>query len=298
MREKLKNLFDKTIIHQYTLPNSEKNIDGISLSNQKDDCFDYTNDNDLIELIYNSIIEYSFNEFEMTDQDYDSLLVRALQTKIRYKEWDKPSTKLKYGFFGEVLLYAFLYKFYKTKPLISRGYFFNPLEGSETKGYDSYHLIENDNKVELWFGEVKFRATLWSGAKSAIDGLDKALTDSYLHTNILAMVNQRNNFAESGSKLETILNSWENNPSIKIIDEVKKHNMTLVYPVLLIYFDNDPNYDMRIQNSVDKINKEYKSKTYDLSIEYNLFFIFLPVSEVKKIKEEVLEWIELKKPLL
>lgn len=294
MRESLKKLIDKTIIYKYSLPNNTDKIDPVNLSNHKDDCYDYSNDNDLIELIYNSIIEYSFNEFDLTKKDYLSI---ALQTKMRYNEYDTQLTKLKYGFFGEVLLYSFLHHIYKANPLISRGYFFNPLEKSETKGYDSYHLIENDGVVELWFGEVKFRDTLYNGAKSAIDGLDKAFSDDYLKNNIIAMNNFRNNFAIKDSKIEEILNEWDGTP-IKIINEAIKHNMTLVYPILLVYPDDNPNYHERIKKAVDKINEKFTKKTYNLSINYKLFFIFLPISEVKKVKQEVIKCIDLKKPLL
>lgn len=299
LRESLKDLIDKTITYQYSIPHDEKEIDGINLCNCEDDCYNYSNDNDLVELIYNSIIEYSFNEFEMTEYDYSTLFARALTTKLKYKEWQKETTKIRYGFYGEVLLYALLQHIYGANPIISRGYFYNPLENSETKGYDSYHLIENDDvEVELWFGEVKFRDTLMSGAKSAIEGLDKALTDEYLETNILAMDNHRNDFAISGSSIETILEAWRENPLIKIIDEVKKYNMTLVYPVLLVYPDKEKDYDEKIRKSVEKINEKFNERTYDLSIDYKLFFIFLPITEVKKIKQEVIEWIESKKPLL
>ncbi len=298
MRESLKDLIDKTILYKYSIPHDEKEIDGINLCNCEDDCYDYSNDNDLVELIYNSIIEYSFNEFEMTEYDYSTLFSRALITKLKYKEWQNDTIKIKYGFYGEVLLYALLHHIYGANPIISRGYFYNPLENSETKGYDSYHLIERDGEVELWFGEVKFRDTLMSGAKSAIEGLDKALTDEYLETNILAMDNHRNDFSITGSSVETILEAWRENPLIKIIDEVKKYNMTLVYPVLLVYPDKESDYDKKILEAVEKINKKFDEKIFNLSIDYELFFIFLPISEVKKIKKEVIEWIESRKPLL
>jgi hypothetical protein len=74
--------------------------------------------------------------------------------------------------------------------------------------------------------------------------------------------------------------------------------MTLVYPMLIIYSDKEPNYDKKIKNAVEKINKKFASKAYKLSIDYKLFFIFLPISEVKKIKQEVIKCIESKQPLL
>lgn len=298
LRDNLQRLLSKTLIWKYSLPDEGSGIDGVNLSTWQDDAFLCTSNENLVKVIYNSIIEYSFNEFDIVDHDYSSLLAVALRTKIKYKEWQEESTKIKYGFYGEVLLYAMLFHFYQSKPLISRGYFYNPLENSETKGYDSYHLLEKDGKVDLWFGEVKFRNTLASCAKSAIEGLDKALSDDYLSENILAMENFRNNFSIKNSKIEEILNSWRKNPLINLIDEIKKYDLKLVYPVLLVYPDKAIDFNTQILNTIEHINSHYSTKKYDLSIDYELFFILLPLSEIKKIKQDVIEWIELKKPLL
>jgi hypothetical protein len=193
LRQVLKDLINKTIFYEYSLPNKQI-MESINLSNRKDDCYSYSSDENLVELIYHSILDYSYNEFDMNDKDLSVLFSKALLNKIKYNESKDELTKIKYGFYGEVLLYSILYSFYNATPVISRGYFYNPLENSETKGYDSYHLIEKDDKVELWFGEVKFRTTLNSGAKSAIEGLDKAFTDEYLSQNIIAMENHINSF--------------------------------------------------------------------------------------------------------
>lgn len=298
MRKSLQELLKQTIYLRFRLPHNELDLDSIQLSTIEDDVFECTSDSALSEIIYNSIIEYSFNEFDLQDNELENLLNIALKTKIKYKEYQKKETKIKYGFFGEVLLYLILCQFYKSSPFISRGYFYNPLENSETKGYDSYHLIEGEEKIELWFGEVKFRDTLSSGAKSAIDGLDKAFSDGYLEENILAMVNHRNNLRVKGSKLESVIDNWVKNPSINIVDEVRKHNMKLVYPVLLIYPSNCSNLETQIQKTVHHINSKYSKKAYGLSIDYELFFMLMPVGNVKNIKEEVIKWIDSKKHLL
>lgn len=298
MRKSLEKLLTQTIFLRFSLPSGKLDLDSIHMSTVKDDVFECTSDSALSEIIYNSIIEYSFNEFELQDSELESLLGVALKTKIKYKDYQSQETKIKYGFYGEVLLYLMLCKFYKSSPLISRGYFYNPLENSETKGYDSYHLIEGDDKVELWFGEVKFRTTLNSGAKSAIDGLDKAFSDGYLEDNILAMVNHRNNLGVKGSKLESVINSWVKNNKINIVDEIKKHNMKLVYPVFLIYPYDTPDLESQIEKTVLHINKNFQKKSYNLSIDYELFFMLMPVGNVKNIKEEVIKWIDSKKHLL
>ena len=298
MRSELLQLITKAIVFQYDLPNSEKGIQKTIFSTDNDKCYLSENMNDIVSIIYNSIVEYSFNEFDITENEYKNLHAIALQTKLKYNKSQPEEVKIKHGFFGEVLLYAILYVFFKSKPLISRGYFYNPLEAAETKGYDSYHLIENNNEVELWFGEVKFHKDHKSGIKSALENIEKAISDNYLERNILALTNHKNDFNFKKSKIETIINEWEKNPSISIMNEVKKHNMKLIYPVMIIYESNGNDYDSDIRKLPEYIAKKYTSKKFGLSIKHSIFFVLLPLKNVIKIKKEVIEWIESKKPLM
>jgi hypothetical protein len=72
LRQSLKDLIDETIIYQYSIPYDDKKINGIELCNCEDDCYDYSSDDDLVELIYNSILEYSFNEFANSNHKRNS----------------------------------------------------------------------------------------------------------------------------------------------------------------------------------------------------------------------------------
>ena len=181
MRAALSQLIENTIVYEYSLPNVEKGIERVHFSTNNDDCFSATNKESLVSIIYNSILDYSFQEFDLTQDTYKNLLSKALRTKFKFDTSDTQSAKIKYGFYGEVLLHTLLLKMYGTKCLICRGYFYNPLNNSETTGYDAYHIIENidEQKIELWFGEVKF----YINPKTAIDkimrNIDKALTNEY-----------------------------------------------------------------------------------------------------------------------
>ncbi|MDH8351542.1 hypothetical protein QIG27_27235, partial [Klebsiella pneumoniae] len=75
--------------------------------------------------------------------------------------------------------------------------------------------------------------------------------------NILAMINHRNNFNIKDSKIEKIIDSWSINPEINLLDEIKKYNLKLIYPILIIYSDKDPEYDHRIINAIKHINDNY-----------------------------------------
>lgn len=299
MRKSLLDLIEKTIIYKYELPDKKTGILSTIFSTTNDKCYTTTDKNDIAEIIFNSIIEYSFNEFDLTNENYEALHTIALKNKLKYNPIAEEETKIKYGFFGEVLLYSMLMVMFKAKPLIARGYFYNPLENSETKGYDSYQLIENEGITELWFGEVKFHISHTNGINSVLKNIDKALSDDYLINNVLEIHNHKNNLNIVGSKIETILKSWEANPSINIASEIKKHNMKLVYPILLIYEEDESGYDNNIKKVPEYIQDNYTSKTFSLSVDHNVFFILVPLKAVKEIKLKVIQWIESKKlPML
>lgn len=298
MREALIDLVNKTIVHQYDLPNIDISISKSVCSTDNDKCYRGVCNKSFSEIIYNSIVEYSFNNFDITDKDFNALHAIALKTKLKYNENANETSKISYGFHGETILYCILYVIFNSKPVISRGYFYNPLESSETKGYDSYHLIENDGTTELWFGEVKFRATHSSGIKSALDSLFKAISDDYLSANFMAIYNEKNSFNIKNSKVEEILLEWEKNPYINIIEEIKKHDLKLVYPIVILYNENSKGFDTSIKDAVDYIEKIFAKKAFNISIPYSVYFILLPVNNVKTIKTKVIEWIELKKPLM
>lgn len=297
MRPALINLIKKTIICEYYLPNAGNSILKTHLTTDQDHCYRADDQDKLVEIIYNSIVDYSFNEFDLAQKDLDNLLAIALKTKLKYNPAADDTTKLKYGFFGEVLLYAILLTIYKARPLIARGYFYNPLEKEETKGYDSYQLIDNNGKPELWFGEVKFHISHQTGIDSVMNNITKALSDTYLENNVMALYNHKNNLNIPGSAIETILDNWERQPNIRIIDEIRKYQMTLVYPIMILYEHDGGNYDDNIKKIPEYLAGKYATTSFELSIPYKLFFIILPLAQVKAIKTDVIQWIESKKPL-
>lgn len=297
MRNSLIQLIDNTIILNYELPNNSLNIPKTKFSAQKDFCFSSLNDTNISEIIYNAIVDYSFNDFDIDEKKLDNLLARALQTRIRYNESATSKSKLSYGFYGEVLLYVLLIQKFSNIKAISRGYFFDPMSKSETKGYDCYHLIDSDIGPELWFGETKFYKTFKAAIDSVFSNIEKAISDDYFSKSIIAMENQKNNLNVCGSIIEQILNNWENDPKIIIIDEIKKYNAKLVYPVLITANIEKEGYDTTIRKAIEYINSlnvDFSKITFSFSI----FFILLPVNDEIIIKQKVIEWIESAKQVI
>lgn len=299
MRKELLDLVQKTILYKYDLPNNSLGIEKTIFSTANDKCFSAANNNDLAEIIYNAVIEYSFNEFEITDKDFSDLQIKAFEERIRYDENATDAAQLKYGFFGEVILYAVLKTFFGADCFISKGYFYSPIENSEAKGYDAYHLIEKDSKIQLWFGETKFHINFKQAVKDVLDKITTSLSDTYLKRNLLAIRQNKDRLNIKGSVLDAILQNWDENPRIVIIDELKKYNIELVYPVVILYQQNDKKgYDDNIKAVPEHIKEKFIVPSLSLTIPYSMYFILIPVENVRAVKTEVLKWIKSKKQLL
>ncbi len=298
MRQQLLDLINNTLIFKYDLPNAAASIPKTIFSTENDKCYEVGNKNNLIEIIYNSIIEYSFNEFEMNGRDYNDLHSIAFQERIRFNEDDSDATQLKYGFFGEVILYGILKVLFGTQSIISKGYFYSPIENSESKGYDAYHLVESNSNIQLWFGETKFHQSYSQAVKDVLDKIKISLSDKYLKRNLLALRKNKDKFDTQNSTLNSILNGWEANPNIVIFDELVRHNIELVYPVIILFEQHSNGYEESIKAIPKYIEERYSVEPFDLTIPHSMFFVLIPTEDVRAIKTEVLSWIKLKKPLL
>lgn len=152
MRISLQNAIKQAVCIEMKLPNATASINKTDISNVKDVCFKTLDTGILAKVIYNGIVEYAVNEFEI---DYDNLELeqsKVLARRVRYNPDADDKTKLKYGFYGEVLLDLFLRSFLKTDVLLARGYFYSPLEKAEPKGFDAFHLYErneDDSKITV-----------------------------------------------------------------------------------------------------------------------------------------------------
>jgi hypothetical protein len=299
MRSKLTDLINRTILFECNLPCDTRNIDKTIITAGSDDCYTASDENNLAEIIYNSILEYSYREFDIQEGDQTNMFSHAFGNKFKYNKESTDQAKEKLGVYGEVLLYIILNVIYSAPTLISKGNMYNPLENSEAKGYDSYHLIEQDDKIELWFGEAKFYQSYTDPLKKIFDNLVKVTSDKYFESNLIAISNVKSEINSDNDIIKNILKELNLGNSKPLFDEVKKKNIKLVYPILLAYEKKDKDYNDSIKQVVTYINNKYSSTVLNnTSINVSIFFIFLPLINVKLIKTEIIKWIESKKPLI
>lgn len=298
MRQTLDNLLSQTVGLKYTLPNTTSGIPEISVSTKSDECYNIlTHDDDLAQVIYNGIIDYSYDEKDIDITRLDALHKRALKQKLKFDKTDTVEQQLNYGFYGEVLLYLMLQKFHQVGTFISRGYFYNPLNKRETTGFDTYQMLNKpDGSTELWFGEVKFHKDFRTGITQILDKVNKSLSDEYFNLNLMA-IEDKECYVNSLA-LSPVLEAFRNDPDINLAQLAHEQGVSFVYPMLVIFNDEEKSYDDIIKSVVRYTNKKYPSLDIDFSLNYSLFFMFLPVSAVKNIKELVRSWILSNQPLI
>lgn len=301
MRDALRNAVQNAILFECKLPHLESGLDKSCISSQNDLCFSSYSPNEIAKVIYNGIVEFAVNEYKINYEDLALEQVRAIKSRIRYDEEATDETKLKYGFYGEVLLDLILRVFLRTSVIVARGYFYSRLENGEAKGFDAFHLMERDTNIDLWFGEAKFHLQYKQAITEVMKKLETSLSDGYLTRNLIAIITEREHLSVNNAQLNGLLDSWFNNPDINLVKEMQERGVRLIYPIFIAYEKDDKDkYIQSIQKCIDHISNEYARIGINIpaSFDYRLFFIFLPLSEVKHIKESVIKWIDSKEPLI
>lgn len=302
MKDSLTQLIDRTLILEYKLSHPTFGIDKTCITHNdlNDDCYKHVNSEDFNRIIYESILYYSYDEFQLLGGDHQKMFLKAFNSKFRYNYTATDLAKRRLGIYGEALLYAILHRFYNTNTLVSRGYFYDIQKKSEVTGYDCFHLIQKNDEIELWFGETKF----YEDGKAAIDSvfksIEKAISDDYLvNTNFTTILQKKGNIVDKNSKLYKILDQWDKSIIESLEQELMKHNIKLVYPILVTFDKTNDDYNETIRTAIKHINDNYSHVRFNnISIEYSIFFILMPIDDVKESKETIIAWIDKKEPLM
>lgn len=290
MRETIIHFFNQTIVMKYTLPHGgvDKSV-WTTLDN--DYCFSHSTDEDVAKIIYESIVNYAFNDDEIAaEEDLNILQREAIASRLRFEESDENPTKERYGFYGEVLFNTLLRAKCRTTPIIAKGFFYDPLRPGENYGYDSFHIVKTANVTRLWFGEVKFHQSYQSAVDSVFEKIGEALSNDYLRTNLLAIVPKKHDLNIDDETVNGLINRLRRNPKVSIASLYEEFQLRLIYPVFIIC-NSLREYDTTIAHMINYINQQTIERQ-DLDIPVDVFFMFLPIGDAKKIKQTVIEWIE------
>lgn len=296
MRDAILKMLKNTIIFKYHLPT--ESIKKTDLSTLSDQCFSVTSNHDLSRLIYNGIVEYALGEKHVNIEKLDLCQRKAIKARLRYDENATDEVKLKYGFFGEVVLDLILQFQFSSSVLLAKGYFYNPLENGEPKGYDAYQFYYTNNRLCLLLGEVKFHVSYGKAIVDVLEKLGKATSIAYFNKNILAVINEKGNLESCPTEVSSIIDNWERNPEINFYEEVKNNDINLCYPILLLYDQTKEKYEDTIKDTIDFIDSKLTEIPVKSQLDIDFLFLLVPVNSSKIVKEDVIKWISQKEPLM
>ncbi|MFH6877526.1 HamA C-terminal domain-containing protein [Corynebacterium amycolatum] len=129
------------------------------------------------------------------------------------------------GEFGELLLHAAVKDFFDAQPAISKIHF-KDSPNDTVKGFDCVHIVECEDKVELWLGEVKFYKRLAKAIADVTFELTAHLNKGFLDREFIAITNKLDPNWPLATAVSDLL---DHNRSL---DEIIDH---LVVPVMLTY---------------------------------------------------------------
>lgn len=297
MRDSIKKFIEETFILEYKLPLNK--IDKSSITKLNDYFYDVS-DSNVSESIYNSIIDYCLNDIEIDLLNLDQNQMFAINNRLRYDNEAELDTQIKYGFFGETLLNIVLNVMFKSNKIIAKGHFYSPIEKSEPKGYDSFHFFEENENIQFWFGESKMHTSIHHALNSVFSNINRALSNSYYQDNLRAIISKEKYLDETevSQLFKDLTEILKNNSMKKVMDEIKKNKISVVYPILISYNDNSKDFTSKMEKTMRLI--ERKLNDFDISneIDAEIMFILIPVNNIINIKKDVLTWISKQKPII
>ncbi|MBU8884181.1 DUF1837 domain-containing protein [Kaistella sp. DKR-2] len=302
MKQSLLDLITESILLEYNLPNNTLSYQKscITHTNLNDDCYKIDDLEKLSRIVYESVLYYSYDQYQLEGGYHQGMFENAFKRKFKFNEAADETAKLKLGFYGEALLYSLLKIFYNNETLVCRGYFYDIQKKSEVTGYDCFHLIQNESDLQLWFGETKFYQNGTSAVDSVFSNITKAISNDYLiDTNFTTILQSKGNIQDKDSTIYKILDKWEKSLISNLVDELNSNNIKLVYPILITYDQHRDGYNDSINEIITHINTKYSTTSFpNIGIDYSIFFILLPISDVKQCKKQIIEWIDNKEPLM
>jgi len=174
-----------------------------------------------------------------------------------------------------MLLHVALRQLYNSIPAISKIYWKDSVN-STVKGFDAVHVVEANNKLELWLGEVKFYEDAAKAMRDVVSELEAHTGKDYLKNEFTLITNKLDHQATYHKKLVKLLDP--NTSLDEVFDAV-------CIPVLLTYnsesvrasIKSDPKYLAAIRSESMAILKKFSELVGKLKTPVKLHLFLVPL---------------------
>jgi hypothetical protein len=241
----------------------------------------------LVDHLFNYLPEFALTQSELQDLSGDNIVPKLRLAAGNVYQTGKFRNR---GEFGELLLHAIIRETYKTIPAISK-LFYKDGPNDTVKGFDAVHVVEKEENLELWLGEVKFYQDIHSAIKDVVDELHEHIKIRYVKNEFIAISNKIDRAWNHYEKLKSLLDT---NTSL---DDV--FDLTCI-PVLLTYdstvlkkFNKKTNeYITEITEEFLKFHKKFCDSLGEFPLTIHLFLIPLNTKDelITKLEEKLKIW--------
>ncbi len=287
-RERVSDKF-KAIVVAYDLLKETYEYRGFSCQKESVD--------EMIDILIDNILFYSYDESELSKKGFllDDFK-RAVKCAITTRLPERLNAKTD-GLAGELLLDVMIKIYEKeSKLLIARPRYTEPGYKNEIKGYDALFFAQKDNMIKLYLGQVK------SGGKSYCkNGINSDLKEKYQEEywckNLLYVADRcdsskLNDLLLRINKIEFEADSFSEKKE-KIAELLKKNNVQIIIPCLMVYSSDIYNDSERLKESikheVDSIKTYFDDREFpiDVGVDFEIMFWVFPVESIDYIRNKI-----------
>jgi hypothetical protein len=222
------------------------------------------------------LVDYLFEylpEFALTHTEFHNLNGENAVAKIRQVVASIYQSKKfeNRGEFGELLLHAIMRETYSTIPAISKIYYKDG-PNETVKGFDAVHVVDSEDALELWLGEVKFYNDISNAISHVIAELKQHIEIRYVKNEFIAITNKIDNSWPHAEKLKTLLNP---NTSLDDVFSNTCIPVLLTYDstVLAKHNQKSTEYITEISNEFLKFHKNFCDRLGAFPLTIHLFLL-------------------------
>lgn len=198
----------------------------------------------------------------------------------------------KRGEFGELLLHVALTQFFNTEPAVSKLYY-KDAQNDTVKGFDAVHVVADEDRLELWLGEVKFYASFSSAIRDVVRELHDHLRPSYLRNEFALISNKLDPNWPQYDRLKRVLHE---NESLDSIFDVVRVPVLLTYDSEVVQRNNSDKhpYGRDFEAEARSCWERFTSRELPASVELTLILMPLGTKSVlvEQLHRRLEQWQE------
>lgn len=216
-------------------------------------------------------------EFALTHSELERIDVRDMRRMLKNAasaiyQSDKYKNR---GEFGELILHVVIREIYNTIPAISKIYYKDG-PNDTVKGFDAVHIVNKENGLELWLGEVKFYKEINQAINDVVTEIFEHIKRDYLRNEFIAIKNKIDKKWPHAEKLEMLLDP---NTSLDAVFNQACIPVLLTYDssVLAKYEESSAEYLVEITAEFNKLYERFVDKISD-KVPLTVHLFLLPLN--------------------